>query len=180
MGGLRRFITLLYKSSFPFPLNIIVLELKILEYSKEKQAKLLEPAKRAHKKPDIGVEISNKAAYYVIRDCAMITEKYLVLHIWSKFEDPFKALKGKFTKDDIADFLKRAKSDNTTNQIKGVIISAMRDKFDTTVTTSSSFDYSVEEDDIYGYYGEAEQTNDDFVEQEMTEEEMFNKFFSVE
>jgi len=61
-------------------------------------------------------------------------------------------LKGKFTKDDVTDFLKRAKSDTTTNQIKGVIISAMRDKFDTTVTTSSSFDYSVEEDDIYGDY----------------------------
>jgi len=55
----------------------------------------------------------------------------------------------------------------------------MRDNFDTTVTTSSSFDYSIEEDDIYGYYGEAEQTDDDFVEQEMTEEEMFLKFFDV-
>ena len=73
----------------------------------------------------------------------------------------------------------RDRSDATANQIKDVIISAMRDKFDTTVTTSSSFDYSVEEDDIYGYYGEAEQTDDDFVEQEMTEEEMFLKFFSV-
>ena len=179
MGGLRLFIPTLYSSSLQVPLNIIVLELKILEYSKEKQAKLLEPAKRAYKKPDIGVEISNKSAYYVIRDCAMITQKYLVLHIWGTYSDPFNDLKGKFTSDDVTDFLKRAKSDATTNQIKDVIISAMRDKFDTTVTTSSSFDYSVEEDDIYGYYGEAEQTDDDFVEQEMTEEEMFLKFFSV-
>ena len=50
----------------------------ILENSSEKQAKLLGPAQRAHKKPDIGVEIQNKSAYYVIRDCAMITQKYLV------------------------------------------------------------------------------------------------------
>ncbi len=156
-----------------------MLEEKILEYSKEKQAKLLGPAERAYKKPDIGVEINNKSAYYVIRDCAMITQNYLVLHIWGTYNDPFKALSGKFTKDDITDFLKRAKLDNPTNHIKDVIISAMRDKFDTTTTTSSSFDYSVEEDDIYGYYGEAEQTDDDFVEQEMTEEEMFLKFFDV-
>ena len=157
-----------------------MLELKILEYSKEKQAKLLKPAERAYKKPDIGIDINNKSAYYVIRDCALITQKYLVLHIWGTYDDPFKSLKGKFTKDDVTDFLKRAKSDETTNHVKGVIISAIRDKFDTTITTSSSFDYSVEEDDIYGYYGEAEQTDDDFVEQEMTEEEMFLKFFNVD
>jgi len=156
-----------------------VIEEKILEYSKEKQAKLLGPAKRAHKKPDIGVEINNKSAYYVIRDCAMITQKYLVLHIWGTYTDPYKDLKGKFTKDDVTDFLKRAKSDEPTKQIKDVIISDIRDKFDTTITTSSSFDYSDEEDDIYGYYGESEQTDDDFVEQEMTEEEMFTKFFDV-
>ena len=54
----------------------------------------------------------------------------------------------------------------------------MRDKFDTT-TTSKSFDYSVEEDDIYGYYGDTEESDDDFVEEEMTEEEMFLKFFKV-
>ena len=156
-----------------------MIEEKILEYSKEKQAKLLGPAKRAHKKPDIGVEINNKSAYYVIRDCAMITQKYLVLHIWGTYTDPYKDLKGKFTKDDVTDFLKRAKSDEPTKQIKDVIISDIRDKFDTTITTSSSFDYSDEEDDIYGYYGESEQTDDDFVEQEMTEEEMFTKFFDV-
>ncbi len=154
-------------------------EEKILENSKEKQRRLLGPAARAEKKPDIGVEIKNKSAYYVIRDCAMITQKYLVLYIWGAYSDPFKSLKGKFTKEEVADFLKRAKSDETANHIKGVIISAMRDKFDTTTTTSSSFDYSVEEDDIYGYYGDTEETEDDFIEQEMTEEEMFLKFFNV-
>jgi len=154
-------------------------EEKLLKESKSKEAKLLRAAKVAAKSPDTGVKILKKGAYYVIRDCAMITQKYLVLHIWGTYDDPFKDLKGKFTTDDVTDFLKRAKSDATTNQIKDVIISAMRDKFDTTVTTSSSFDYSVEEDDIYGYYGEAEQTDDDFVEQEMTEEEMFLKFFDV-
>tara|TARA_R100001230_G_C5611419_1_gene122890 strand:- start:263 stop:739 length:477 start_codon:yes stop_codon:yes gene_type:complete len=157
-----------------------VFEQIILENSSEKQSKLLGPAERAYNKPDIGVKIQNKSAYYVIRDCAMITQKYLVLHIWGAYDNPFKTLKGKFTKSDVTDFLKRSKSDETTNQIKDVIISSIRDNFDTTTTTSSSsFDYSVEADDIYSYYGQSEQTEDDFVEQEMTEEEMLLKFFHV-
>tara|TARA_R100001591_G_scaffold107823_1_gene116890 strand:- start:135 stop:605 length:471 start_codon:yes stop_codon:yes gene_type:complete len=155
-----------------------MLENIILENSSEKQRRLLGPAERAYKKPDIGVEIKNKSAYYVIRDCALITTRFLVLHIWNAYDDPFKSLEGKFTKKDVDDFLNRAKSDESVNNLKSVIISAMRDKFDTT-TTSKSFDYSVEEDDIYGYYGDAEESNDDFVEEEMTEEEMFLKFFKV-
>ena len=155
-----------------------MLENIILENSSEKQRRLLGPAERAYKKPDIGVEIKNKSAYYVIRDCALITTRFLVLHIWNAYDDPFKSLEGKFTKKDVDDFLNRAKSDESVNNLKSVIISAMRDKFDTT-TTSKSFDYSVEEDDIYGYYGDTEENNDDFVEEEMTEEEMFTKFFKV-
>ena len=155
-----------------------MLENIILENSSEKQRRLLGPAERAYKKPDIGVEIKNKSAYYVIRDCALITTRFLVLHIWNAYDDPFKSLEGKFTKKDVDDFLNRAKSDESVNNLKSVIISAMRNKFDTT-TTSKSFDYSVEEDDIYGYYGDAEESNDDFVEEEMTEEEMFLKFFKV-
>ena len=61
----------------------------ILANSSEKQAKLKEPALRAYKKPDIGVDINNKSAYYVIRDCALITSKYLAPYIWATFEDPF-------------------------------------------------------------------------------------------
>jgi len=167
--------------SFYFPLNINVLEEKILQNSTEKQAKLLGPAKRAHKKPDIGVEIQNKSAYYVIRDCAMITQKYLVHHIWNAYPDPFEVLKGKFTKEDITDFLKRAEKDNTVKHLKHIIIGDIRAKFDTTVATSTTFDYSMEEDDIYKYYSDAEETEDEtVVEQEMTEEEMLLKFFDVD
>ena len=153
----------------------------ILENSSEKQAKLLGPAQRAHKKPDIGVEIQNKSAYYVIRDCAMITQKYLVHHIWSSYSDPFKALKGKFTKDDVTDFLKRAEKDDPVKQLKHTIIGDIKTKFDTTVTTSTNFDYSMEEEDIYKYYSDTEETeNETIVETEMTEEEMLLKFFNVD
>tara|TARA_R100000322_G_scaffold106530_1_gene67860 strand:+ start:1072 stop:1542 length:471 start_codon:yes stop_codon:yes gene_type:complete len=156
-----------------------VLEQIILENSSEKQAKLLEPAKRAHKKPDIGVEIQNKSAYYVIRDCAMITQKYLVHHIWSSYQNPFEALKGKFTKEHIADFLKRAKKDSAVNHLKHIVINDIKDRFDTTTTTTTNFDYSKEEDDIYKYYSDAEETEDEtVVEQQMTEEEMLLKYLT--
>ena len=158
-----------------------MLEEKILQNSTEKQAKLLGPAQRAHKKPDIGVEIQNKSAYYVIRDCAMITQKYLVLFIWGTYPDPFEALKGKFTKDNVTDFLKRAEKDDAVKQLKHIIIGDIKAKFDTTVATSTNFDYSMEEEDIYKYYSDAEETEDEtVVEQEMTEEEMLLKFFDVD
>ena len=153
----------------------------ILENSSEKQAKLLGPAQRAHKKPDIGVEIQNKSAYYVIRDCAMITQKYLVHHIWSAYPDPFEDLKGKFTHDNVTDFLKRAEKDAAVKHLKHIVIGDIRVKFDTTVTTSTSFDYSMEEEDIYKYYSDTEETEDKtVVEQEMTEEEMLLKYFDVD
>ena len=153
----------------------------ILENSSEKQAKLLGPAQRAYKKPDIGVEIQNKSAYYVIRDCAIITQKYLVLHIWSLYPNPFEALKGKFTKNDITDFLKRAGKDDAVNHLKHTVVGDIRAKFDTTITTTTNFDYSMEEEDIYKYYSDTEGTEEEtVVEQEMTEEEMLLKFFDVD
>ena len=152
----------------------------ILKNSLEKQAKLLGPAQRAHKKPDIGVEIQNKSAYYVIRDCAMITQKYLVHHIWGGYPDPFKTLKGKFTYGNVTDFLKRAEKNGAVKQLKHTIIGDIKAKFDTTIATTTNFDYSMEEEDIYKYYSDTEQTEDTtIVEQEMTEEEMLLKFFDV-
>ncbi len=152
----------------------------ILSNSSEKQAKLKGPALRAYKKPDIGVDINNKSAYYVIRDCGLITSKYLVPFIWTCFEDPFNDLKGKFSKDDIKDFLKRAEKENDVKHLKHIIIGDIKNRFETKVVTSSVFDYSKEEDDIYGsYYSDVEEIDNDTVETEMTEEEMLIKFFDV-
>ena len=152
----------------------------ILSNSSEKQAKLKGPALRAYKKPDIGVDINNKSAYYVIRDCGLITSKYLVPFIWTCFEDPFNDLKGKVMKDDIKDFLKRAEKENDAKHLKHIIIGDIKNRFETKVVTSSVFDYSKEEDDIYGsYYSDVEEIDNDTVETEMTEEEMLIKFFDV-
>jgi len=65
--------------------------------------------------------------------------------------------------------------------LKHAIIGDIRTKFDTTVAKTTEFDYSMEEEDIYKYYSDTEETEDsDIVEQEMTEEEMLLKFFDVD
>jgi len=54
----------------------------ILDNSTEQIAKLYGPAERAHNKPDTGIEVKKKSAYYVIRDCASITRQYLAINVW--------------------------------------------------------------------------------------------------
>ena len=61
-------------------------EAKILSGSKNKQAKLLRAASVAAKSPDTGVKILKKSAYYVIRDCAKVTELYLPHFIYSQLK----------------------------------------------------------------------------------------------
>ena len=70
---------------------------------------------------------------------------------------------------------------NAAKHLKHTIIGDIRTKFDTTVATSTNFDYSMEEEDIYKYYSDTEGTEEEtVVEQEMTEEEMLLKFFDVD
>ena len=97
-------------------------EAKLLTESKNKQAKLLRAAKKAAKEPDTGVKILKKGAYYVIRDCAKVTELYLPHFIYSQLKNPIQMLEGVFTKADCTDFLARAKKDLVTNQLVNLII----------------------------------------------------------
>lgn len=48
-------------------------------------ASLIEPAKKARVTPDSGVTIINKAAYYVIRDCAEVADKCISFYVWFQF-----------------------------------------------------------------------------------------------
>jgi len=132
---------------------------KILKESKSKQAKLLRAAKLAAKSPDTGVKIVKKSAYYVIRDCAKITEHYLPHFIYSQIKNPIQMLEGVFTKAECTDFLGRAKKDLVTNQLLNLIILDIKKQNileSATTVTPPSFDASVfdeeDEDDIYGDY----------------------------
>lgn len=103
-------------------------ETKILNASQSKQAALLNAAKIAATKPDTGVTVNKKSAYFVIRDCAKITEKYLVHFIWGELKNPIDKLEGVFTKADIEDFLSRARREYETQQLCTIITEDIKKK----------------------------------------------------
>jgi hypothetical protein len=148
-------------------------EHKILSVSQSKQAGLLNAAKIAASKPDTGVTIVKKSAYFVIRDCAKITEKYLVHHIWGEIKNPIDRLEGAFTKAEIEDFLSRSKRNTETQQLCSIILEDIhkKNKLENSGITTPAVDAPVvkfdftefESDKIYGDYDTGE-TQGDVVE----------------
>ena len=156
----------------------------ILENSDEQIAKLYGPAARAAAKPETGIEIKKKAAYYVIRDCATMTRKYLALHIWGTYNDPIIDLKGKFTSNEVKDFINRAKTEPEAKLLKKLIVADIKEKYEVVQGSSSStaFSYEVDKEDIYSYYEEYEEGSDDTVatadaeEEAMTDDQLILKY----
>ena len=97
-------------------------EEKIIKNSKIRQKNLMRPAKIAFDKPDTGVTINKKGAYYLIKDSADITVKYLSHLSYASYSNPIVDLKGKFTQSEIIDFVGRAKEENFTNQLLSIIL----------------------------------------------------------
>ncbi len=140
-------------------------ETQLIKCSKLKQRMLMRPATIASDKPDTGVTIINKSAYFVIRDCADITRKYLALMCYGGFTDPLKQLKGKFKKIDIIDFVARAHDQSNNTQARQLLCAIVADinksegkprSSDVTVPVSQqATDFAAIEDqtdDIYGDY----------------------------
>lgn len=119
-------------------------EEKIISNSKIRQSKLMRPAKLAFEKPDTGVKILKKGAFYLIKDSADITVKYLSHLCYGSFDDPIKDLKGKFTQAEIIDFVGRSKEEKYTNQLLNIILT---DIGSTQVTSITDEPIEVEEDD---------------------------------
>jgi hypothetical protein len=95
----------------------------LLNNSTVKEAKLYTAAKKASQKPDTGVTITNKSAYHVIKDSATIAYQYLPHYIWGQYQDPFQALRGKFKKQEIQEFLTASNSDFVYHQLLSLILS---------------------------------------------------------
>lgn len=135
-------------------------EIKILGTSRIKERNLLKPANIAMNKPDTGVEIKNKSAYYVIRDCATIANDYIPHKCYSSLTDPIGQLTGKFTRDDIVDFVTRATSIEHTQQLLSIIFTDIykREASDWVPpelpeTEELVIDADADHDEIYGEYG---------------------------
>jgi hypothetical protein len=133
-------------------------EEKIIKNSGIRQKNLLRPAKIAFEKPDTGVTINKKGAYYLIKDSAEITIKYVAHLCYGSYNDPIKELKGKFTQSEIIDFVGRSKEEYYTNQLLSIIladIGIVKQSFNTsTVEEEPEIDLTIEddEDDVYGDY----------------------------
>lgn len=115
---------------------------------------LTRPARIASESPETQVNILNKSAYYVIKDCADITLKYLPHYIYSTLTDPINKLKGKVTESDIIDFVSRSTKSETTRQLLQVIVDdIVVDKPDIIDEVITDFSLPDGVDDVYGDYG---------------------------
>ena len=146
-------------------------EEKIIKNSGIRQKNLMRPAKIAFEKPDTGVTINKKGAFYLIKDSADITVKYLVHLCYGSYNNPIKELKGKFTQSEIIDFVGRSKEQQYTRQLLNIIltdIGCVNQSFTTDTNNNTSIDFSIsEEEDVYGDYEleESESNEKDSVEE---------------
>lgn len=140
-------------------------EEKIAKNAKIRERNLGRPAKLAADKPDTGVKILKKGAYYLIQDCAKITQKYLAHLAYSSLTDPIKDLKGKFTKAEVIDFVGRATEEPHTQQLLYIILTDLgasaqyknvtATKPAATKTESEELDLTYNDDeDVYGDYND--------------------------
>lgn len=117
----------------------------------------MRPAKIASNKPDTGVTIIKKGAYYLIKDSADITIKYLPLMCYGSFASPITSLKNKFTQSEIIDFVGRAKEESYTNQLLSVILTdigctqPITQIIDDDKTEELDLTFT-EDEDVYGDY----------------------------
>lgn len=137
-----------------------MLEDSILNLSQARYSKLKRPAKLAASKPDTSVKILNKSAYYVIKDCAEITLKYLPHFVYSGIRDPITKLRGQVTEQHVIDFVNRSAKEDHTQQLLRLILDDISRK-NTTLNVapvqsmdSDSIDFTLtgNEDDVYGDY----------------------------
>jgi len=137
-----------------------MLEDSILRLSQARYSKLKRPAELAATKPDTCVKILNKSAYYVIKDCAEITLKYLPHFVYSGIRDPITKLRGQVTEQQVVDFANRSAKEDHTQQLLRLILDDITKK-NTTLNVapvssvdSDNIDFTLtgNEDDVYGDY----------------------------
>ena len=132
-------------------------EEKIIKNSSIRQKNLMRPAKIAFEKPDTGVTINKKGAYYLIKDSAEITIKYASLLCYGSYSNPLKDLKGVFTQSEIIDFVGRSKEENHTKQLLNIIltdIGCLNQPIISEEKEETNIDFTIEDeiDDVYGDY----------------------------
>jgi hypothetical protein len=144
----------------------MTLEEKILKNCSIRQRNLLRPAKIAAAKPDTGVTINKRGAFFLIQDCATVTLNYVAHLGYSSLSSPLTQLKGKFTQAEIIDFVGRSKEEAHTRQLLHIILTDIGcAQYKAAVGTDDpspvigstveipNHDYTIKDDeDVYGDY----------------------------
>jgi hypothetical protein len=137
-------------------LNTIMEFIKVLlQHGTIKEAKLLNSAHKAAANPEIGVTITHKAAYHVIKDCASIASKYIPLMVFGAYADPFETLRGKFSRKSIQELVTKAAEDVAYDQLITVIVDrATKMKLmEAPKPTTKEIKFEEDAADPYGDYG---------------------------
>lgn len=151
----------------------------ILNNSDLNEAKLYSAAHKCLDKPDTGITIQHKGAYNVIRDCAKVTTRYLPHYIFGAYTKPFQTLKGKFTKPDIEEFVKKSRDDYALNQLLSIIVEKYKSENGTVEQPVNNFiENALDTNDPYGYYGMNDEI-EDVSTPKMNDVDMLCKAFSV-
>jgi hypothetical protein len=125
----------------------------ILSNSQIKEAKLFGPSKKASLSPETGVVIQNPAAYHVIKDSATMAHRYVPHYVFGHYANPFDSLRGKFTKEDIVEFVSSANSDIVLYQLLTLILDKIRKVMGTSVDYTPPVPVTaVNSSDPYGEY----------------------------
>jgi hypothetical protein len=154
---------------------------KLIENTELKESKLYAAAQKCFAKPDTGITIQHKGAYNVIKDCANVTVRYLPHYIFGAYANPFDTLKGKFTKLEIEEFVKKSRDDYALEQLLTLIVNkfkAQPSKLEKKVEVAPKSDMGMS--DPYGMYGSEEfEVEDNSRNDQMGEVEMLCLAFGV-
>ncbi len=133
-------------------------EKAILKASSLREKNLLGPASKAAADPETGIVIKQKPAYFVIKDCATIAKRYMVILCYGSLTDPIGQLKGMVSAHDIEDFVARSrnKANYETRQLLNLIFHDINsynpeDHLGNSDDLDINFD-TIDEDNVYGDY----------------------------
>ena len=140
------------ESSFQF-------EKAILKACSIREKNLLGPASKAADDPETGIVIKQRPAYFVIKDCATIAKRYLIILCYGSLTDPIKQLNGKVSVNDIEDFVGRSrnKANYETRQLLNLIFHDINSYIPSEHRGADDLDMNfdtIDEDNVYGDYEE--------------------------
>ena len=132
-------------------------EKAVLKACTLREKNLWGPAHKAAEEPETGIVIKQKPAYFVIKDCAMITKRYLFIMCYGSLTDPIGQLKGKVSIEDIEDFVGRSKNkaNYETKQLFNLIFHDIGEYVPSLESSAHDLDITFDvigEENVYGDY----------------------------